>query len=300
MNRSGTLSNTWVFRLILINVLIYLVQGLSTKLVVYFGLIPAFVVTKGYVWQLVTYMFLHGNFWHIFLNMYALMIFGIPIEQEWGSRRFLQYYFFTGVGAGITIFTINMIIGGGNQFVPTIGASGAVFGLLLAFGILYPDAVILIFFVIPMKAKYLVILYGALEFYSLISSGGQSNISHAGHLGGLLFGLAYFLFTRKRKISFRSKIATARFKNEMRRSESKPVSSQSENRTFLENILKKVKTSGYGSLTDDDIQHIKYMEIMYEMDDQLCIEDDFNINDEYCRKCDSLEACILRELKKYM
>ena len=142
---------------------------------------------------------------HIFFNMYALLLFGIPIEQLWGPKKFLIYYFFTGVGAGITIFVMNLVLGDIGFFIPTIGASGAVFGLLLAFGMLFPEAELLVFFFVPMKAKYLVILYGGIELYLQISSGGQSSVSHLGHLGGLVFGLIYFLVTRRKGIEFKAK-----------------------------------------------------------------------------------------------
>ncbi|TAL37402.1 MAG: rhomboid family intramembrane serine protease, partial [Spirochaetes bacterium] len=144
----------WVFKLIGINVVVFLIQmltisyqyaysingqgGQTPVMTFYLGLIPALVVESGYVWQIFSYMFLHNpfGFAHIFFNMYALLIFGLPIEQTWGPRRFLAYYLFCGTGAGLSIFIINVISQGSTYAIPTIGASGAVFGVLLAFGIL--------------------------------------------------------------------------------------------------------------------------------------------------------------------
>ena len=125
MNGTEVYTKSWVIRLIMLNVAVFFVQILfsmgasseaagsfSDTLTIYFGLSPALVIGRFYIWQLFTYMFLHGGFMHLFLNMYALLIFGIPVEQAWGGRRFLVYYLFTGIGAGITILTINIIVGG--------------------------------------------------------------------------------------------------------------------------------------------------------------------------------------------
>lgn len=307
-----TYVKSWVIRLIILNISVFIVQvlfsmlitgdegaSLSDVLTYYLGLRPVLVIEQYYVWQLISYMFLHGGFFHIFLNMYALLIFGMPVEQAWGSRRFMIYYFFTGIGAGLTILIINTYLGGVNYITPTIGASGAVFGLLLAFGMLFPDAEILIFFLIPMRAKFLVILYGGLELYSLIASGGQSPISHTGHLGGILFGIIFFLIIRKRGITFKSKIIRARLNREIDR-KAKPVSTNLSDEHTLEGILRKVKSAGPASLTDDEYQYLRYMEIMSQDVYDMCPEDDFDPDDEYCKKCKNIEACLLRKIKNYL
>ncbi|MDM7913927.1 MAG: rhomboid family intramembrane serine protease [Candidatus Eisenbacteria bacterium] len=187
----GSLS-TVVKLLIAWNVIFFFVQllsgrfvrGLDEWIIFYLGLTPGLVL-HGYVWQLVTYMFLHGGLFHILFNMLALWMFGSELEYLWGSRRFLQYYFFTGIGAGITNVLMQP-----HSLVPTIGASGAIYGLLLAFGMFFPDRQILLYFLFPIRAKYFVILFGAIEFLSLFARDG---IAHFAHLGGLLFG---FLFIK--------------------------------------------------------------------------------------------------------
>ncbi len=314
MNGTGSYTKSWVIRLIVLNIAIFFglqlmlstvgtadrTSSLGDVLTFYLGLRPILVIEKFYIWQLFTYMFLHGGFLHIFLNMYALLIFGIPVEQAWGSRRFLFYYFFTGIGAGIIILIINTALGGVNYITPTIGASGAVFGLLLAFGLLFPDAEILLFFIIPMRAKFLVMLYGGIEIYSLISSSGQSPISHAGHLGGIVFGLIFFLILRKRGFSFKSKILQARFNREHIRKENKTENDAKQHDLILEAILRNLKAEGPGSITDDEYQYIRYMDIMTQDDDELCVEEDFDPSDEYCTKCVHREACLLRQIKKYL
>lgn len=135
-----------------------------------------------HIWQLVTYMFLHAGFGHIFFNLFALWMFGQAIENYWGTNRFTVYYFLTGVGAAL----LHMLIGGGGA--PTLGASGAVYGILLAFGMMFPERPIMLLFPpIPIKAKYFVAIFGAIELISGISR-ANSGVAHFAHLGGMLVG----------------------------------------------------------------------------------------------------------------
>lgn len=173
-------------------------------------------------WQIVTHMFSHGSFFHLFFNMWALWMFGKTLESVWGSKRFLIYFLITGLGAAffhtlvnfiqyapdvaavkdfysvdrINLKLLNTILQPGSQFgaignalrIPTVGASGAVFGILLAFGMLFPNTPLFIIPIpFPIKAKYLVMGYGAVELYLGIS-GQASNIAHFAHLGGMVFG----------------------------------------------------------------------------------------------------------------
>lgn len=136
-------------------------------------------------WQLITYAFLHGGFNHIFFNMFALWMFGLPVEKVWGSRRFAEYYFVCVLGAGVIQLMVQYISG---EVYPTIGASGAVFGLLLAYGVMWPNAkLFLIFFPVPIKAKWFVLIYGAVELIFGVT-GAMPQVAHYAHLGGLLFG----------------------------------------------------------------------------------------------------------------
>ena len=153
---------------------------------------PNQVVHSLAIWQLVTYLFLHSTTdpLHILFNMLALWMFGAEIERTWGTRKFLKYYFICGIGAGVCVVLISVLVGAGAS--PTIGASGAIYGLLLAFGLLFPDAIVF-FLVFPMKAKYLVIIMGALAFFFSIR-GGNGNVSNVAHLGGLLVGFLYMRF----------------------------------------------------------------------------------------------------------
>jgi membrane associated rhomboid family serine protease len=153
------------------------------------ALIPVRVLRDGFVWQLVTYMFLHGSIGHILWNMLALWMFGADLEGTWGTRRFLQFYFFCGVGAGICVVLANYLLPWGNPRVPTIGSSGAIFGILMAYAILYPTRTILFSFLIPIQVKYFVMIIGAIAFLSSFQV--NNGVSEFAHLGGLLFGYIF-------------------------------------------------------------------------------------------------------------
>ncbi len=153
--------------------------------------------------QIVTHMFMHGDITHLFFNMFALFMFGPPIESLWGPRRFLFYYLFAGVGALFlhmfaTYLEIQYFGGPGYRYnIPMLGASGAVFGLLAAFGTLFPNMrIMLLFPPIPMKAKYFVLIYAAIELY-LGFSNFNSGIAHFAHLGGALFGFLLIMYWRR-------------------------------------------------------------------------------------------------------
>jgi len=301
----------WVIKLIVVNIIAYVFQIFTASnqtphamsaLTYYLGLTPALVVEKGFIWQVVSYMFLHSTsgFFHIFFNMYAVLIFGTPIEQEWGSRKFVGYYLFCGAGAGISILLINLISQGGAYHIPTIGASGAVFGLLLAFGVLYPNAEILLFFFIPIKAKYLVMLYGLVELY-LELFGGQSSISHIGHLGGLFFGIVYFLITRRSSIKFRTKMFAARMEKKAAEIAPKIGSTAvQDERAKQKGILARLRQGGAAALSDDEVQYVKYLMIMKDGSSARCDSADYNIDDTYCANCEDADACFIREVKRHM
>lgn len=153
-----------------------------------FGLIPVLVWKKFFIWQLFTYAFLHGGLFHLLFNMFALWMFGCELERHWGSRVFIKYALVTGIGAGISTVIVSP-----NLAVPTIGASGLVYGILLAYGLLFPNRMIYLYFLFPIKAKYFVLIFGALELFASWS-GSTDNIAHLAHLGGMLFGFVYLRY----------------------------------------------------------------------------------------------------------
>jgi rhomboid family protein len=186
---------TGVKWLLISNVAIFILNffgdrvGLSGP-VIFLKLIPVAVVKDFFVWQLVTYAFLHQGFGHIIWNMLALWMFGADIERVWGTRRFVQFYFFCAIGAGICVVIANYVLPWGNPNIPTIGSSGAIFGILLVYAMLFPDRDILFGLLIPIKVKYFVMIVGAVAFLS--SFGVNTGVSNFAHLGGLLFGYLFY------------------------------------------------------------------------------------------------------------
>lgn len=160
------------------------------------ALLNKYIVLQGFgegfmPWQLVTYMFLHANFSHILFNMLALWIFGQSLERLWGTKRFLIYYFLCGIGAGLA----QLLISGGSA----IGASGAVYGILLGFGMMFPNRyIILLIPPIPIKAKYFVAIFGIIELYAGVT-GTESGVAHFAHLGGLVIGFILIKLWRLKK-----------------------------------------------------------------------------------------------------
>jgi membrane associated rhomboid family serine protease len=151
-----------------------------------FGLTPSLVVHNFYLWQLVTYIFLHdtGQFFHILFNMLALWMFGSELENFWGTRQFTKFFFICGIGAGVLTVLLSP-----NSNTVTIGASGAIYGILAAYGILFPNRII-IFLIFPIPAKWFVLGLGVMAFLSSLSASG-SGVAHVAHLGGMLCGLVY-------------------------------------------------------------------------------------------------------------
>ena len=168
-------------------------------------------------YQLVTYMFMHGSFGHLFFNMFALWMFGNTLERIWGPNRFLLFYFVCGIGAGLaqelvqyiqyltTLQGYDNVRIAANHIIPmseylnmltTVGASGAVYGILLAFGMMFPNSTIYIYFAIPLKAKWFVLIYGIIELFAGFTS--VDNVAHFAHVGGMLFGLILILYWKKK------------------------------------------------------------------------------------------------------
>ena len=177
-----------------------------------FSLIPHFVL-KGYFWQLFTYQFLHGGLLHFLVNMFTLWMIGPELEQKWSTQFFIKYYFICATGAGLFIFTMPIILDQ-SLIIPTLGASGAIFGLLLAYAVYWPNRMILIWFIIPIKVKYFVLIIGFISLLLTFQSSGAGGISHIGHMGGLITGYIYLMYKipqlieGKRKMGYTNKIST--------------------------------------------------------------------------------------------
>ena len=170
-----------------------LVPPLGRFLIGVFGLTPELALERLWLWQPVTYLFLHDprGFAHILFNMLVLWMFGVQLERLWGTRFFLRYYFVTGIGAGLATIVAGLLpfaFSDPTYVIPTIGASGAIYGLLMAFALYYPETPILMFFLFPVPAKYFVMIIGAITFLSVPRGGG---VGHIAHLGGLVVGYLY-------------------------------------------------------------------------------------------------------------
>ncbi len=244
---------------------------------VFFRLFALYPLGEGFlVWQLVTYLFLHGGFFHIFFNMLALWFFGVELEHVWGTRRFLTYYFLCGIGAGLSNIFLTPLF---TVPAPTIGASGAIYGVLIAFGMLFPDAPVFIYFLFPIKAKYFVAIFIAIElFYGVTGTG--TGIAHFAHLGGAFVGFIYLMLYRrsipgtgnfmnalttmmddirgklryKRSYGRKNVITDARFTDLGEGPSDRDNKSDrgGVDQSKLDEILDKISASGYDSLTEDE------------------------------------------------
>lgn len=185
--------------LLIINVAVFFVQLLASNLMVggkplgyllniWFALNPLGEGSNFQIWQLITYQFMHGGFAHIFFNMFILWMFGMEVENIWGSKKFLYFYLICGIAAGLAQLFIAPLI---SSPAITIGASGAIFGVMIAFGMLFPDRYIYLWFLIPIKAKYLIGFLFVLEIFWVGDAG--SNVAHLAHLGGALAGFVFIM-----------------------------------------------------------------------------------------------------------
>ncbi len=231
-----------VKNIIIINIIFYVAKislaSLGISLVEYFALHPI-QSSKFYPHQLITHFFMHGSISHLFFNMFALWMFGKTLENIWGPKRFLTYYVVTAIGAALihiaatqyqifmveaqmSLEQVNMVLADGYNALqnlqnflnplmgklnvlyhtPTVGASGAVFGVLLAFGLLFPNTLLYIYFAFPIKAKYFIMIYAVIELYLAILNNENDNVAHFAHLGGMIFGYILLKYWQKNKTRF--------------------------------------------------------------------------------------------------
>ncbi|MCL2167689.1 MAG: rhomboid family intramembrane serine protease [Lentimicrobiaceae bacterium] len=292
-----------VKNLLIINAIIYLATVVfQTRGIDLTGILGLHYFTSQHfeIWQPVTYMFMHGSFGHLFFNMFALWMFGAALENTWGQQKFLTYYMVCGIGAGliqllviglrINVLSQNIsvehlqyiyengtqILNEGKNYIGemgklnaainsvTVGASGSVFGLLLAFGMMYPNNLIYVYFLLPIKAKWFVIIYGAMElFYGV--AGTQDGIAHFAHLGGMLFGFFLILYWNKNNRFFKFKMPSIQKKKNKKYTISsnyqyEPSSMSDDEYNFqkkqneekINRILDKISKNGYESLSKDE------------------------------------------------
>ena len=203
--------------IIIINVLVMIMTSLSGDFM--YENFALFYPTSPFFrwWQPVTHMFMHGGFWHLFFNMYTLYFFGRVLEERWGAKKFLVFYFVTGLGAALIHTGVEWLqmqgwmaqVAEGSlgaqakihalKMTPTVGASGAIYGVLMGFAMLYPDAILsLVFPPVSMKAKWFVLIFGGIELLTGITGTG-GGIAHFAHLGGLIFGYLLIMYWKKKR-----------------------------------------------------------------------------------------------------
>jgi len=270
--------------LLIINVAVFFLQVIANNLMVggkplwyvlnmWFALNPIGGDFNFQIWQLVTYQFMHGGFGHIFFNMFALWMFGMEIENYWGSKKFLTYYLLCGVVAGLFQLFLTPLLG--SAAAVTIGASGAVYGVLIGFALMFPDRYIYLYFLLPIKAKYLIGFLIVLEF--LLVDSAQSNVAHLAHLGGALAGFLFIMFDKnidvplKRMLNISSgygsrsnfqnpfsgisekfrqrsqKIEEAKYYDINQQKDDEEISQEE-----IDRILDKISKSGYQNLTEKE------------------------------------------------
>ncbi len=239
--------------LILTNTGIFLLQQIAGQtnvtIMAYLGLAPKFFVSNFAIWQLVTYMFLHGGIWHLLFNMLFLYMFGVELEEQWGTKEFLKYYFLCGIGAGF----FHLLLSLGDP-TPVVGASGAIYGLIAAFGLLFPNRVLtlLLFFVLPIQilVKYFVLIFfvGMTLYYILFEK--QGVVSHFAHLGGMVVGFAYLKLDWR--LAGMGKWFRRQSTNRRMRIERADRQREEQLRDSVDAILDKINEVGYEKLTDEE------------------------------------------------
>jgi membrane associated rhomboid family serine protease len=237
-------SNSQVKIILIINVAVFLLAHLlrGANWIWFFALTPQLVLRKFMLWQILSYAFLHLDLWHLIINMLMLWFFGPAIEQRWGGPRFLFYYLFCATGAGLCSFIVSF-----NSSIPVIGASGAIFGILVAYAMMFPETVILLFFIFPMKMRHAVLVLAAINLLGAISASG-GGVAYIAHLGGGLFG---YLYLRSEWIRLKtSGLGLGAVKLWWQKKKTKQIQKTTQDiDQDVDQILDKISKQGIGSLS---------------------------------------------------
>lgn len=265
-----------VRQLLIANVIVYLLSQIMGMAIwaSWFGLNPHDVIFGFRIWQPFTYMFLHGGFWHIAMNMLMLWMFGSELESLWGRKEFLRFYIVTGAGAGVfslVPYFLGVLAGYRGAIPSIIGASGAIYAILLAYAVTYPDRKVLVYMLVPIKVKYLMLIMG---FMTFVSVGNGDGISHITHLGGLVVGWFYLRrngryrglnipwrqwFKKLKKIRFVQEDAPRRTGSSGSKPQQKGwhrIQSESEMRKEMDALLDKITRVGYENLSNTEKERL--------------------------------------------
>ena len=230
--------------LLIMNIAVFILMEISGQkniLFQIFGLVPRAVFQEYKLWQTLTYLFIHGGFIHILFNMFVLWMFGKDLEIDWGKNEFLIFYFVCGIGAGLITVLISM-----NSFVPIVGASGAIYGVLVAYGFTYPNRIVYLYGLFPLKVKYLILGLGVIAFFASLSA-AQSSVSHITHLSGMIIGIIYILFNFRWK-KIRLWYIKMRLKS-IQNKQNSPNDEENHIKIQVDKILDKLNDQGWESLT---------------------------------------------------
>ena len=232
--------------LVSVNLTIFFLQTISGKehlLFDLFGLVPQSIWSDFMIWQPFTYLFFHGNIWHVLINMFVLWMFGSELENAWGRKNFIKYYFITGIGAGMVTCLFNL-----QSNIPVVGASGAVYGILLAYGLSFPNRTVYLYGLIPIKSIWFVIAIGILAFLSSFQQ--MTQISHLTHISGMAIG---YVFLKRRwrlnDIWFKIRKKTLEYRiqiEDVKQSKKKVLEKD------IDHILDKIQKVGFKGLSDQE------------------------------------------------
>jgi membrane associated rhomboid family serine protease len=275
--------------LIIANVVVFLIQQIglyipfgenttvSDFIFSLFGLSHKGLILNHRIWQLFTYMFLHFGWMHIIFNLLGLWMFAGDLENLWGTARFVRYYIITGIGAGLCIALLNAYMALSQHFPlssvsVTVGASGAIFALFLAYGMTWPNREVLLFFVLPIKIKYVLIFFGVFSFFATMDSlrDNTNSISHIAHLGGILFGFVILQIWSRRKahkIGLLSKLIKRHHLNRKK----KVIDSRIKAKEMIDDLLEKIAREGISSLTDKEKKDLEWARKNYYPPDEETI-----------------------------
>ncbi len=242
--------------LVIANIAVFLLSYIvGGKFYDLFGLVPEHVLQDRWVWQPVTYLFIHGNFMHLLFNLFAMWMFGMPAEGQWGQWEFLRYFFICGLGAAAASIALAP-----HSPIPVIGASGPIYGLLVAYAMLFPDAVVYLYFLIPVKAAHMAILFGFIEFFAG-TTGATPGVARFAHLGGMITGYLYLRWWWIAKIKLKGLWGRlgGRVPALPRLSSRRPIPArrpevpvEDASMSEIDRILDKILVSGLDSLTEDE------------------------------------------------
>tara|TARA_A100001037_G_scaffold306768_1_gene355267 strand:- start:24577 stop:25404 length:828 start_codon:yes stop_codon:yes gene_type:complete len=219
------------------------ISGAESLFFPLFGLVPKLVWSQFMLWQPFTYLFFHGGVWHVLINMFVLWMFGSELERLWGKVHFLRFYFITGIGAGLLTMLFGL-----DSITPIVGASGAVYGILLAYGLTYPNRTIYLYGIIPIKSLWFIIGIGTIAFISSFDGGSQ--ISHLTHLSGMVIG--YFVLKKPVRLNdlwFSIRKRTMEYKVQQ---QEKKFSEQQAIELDIDRILDKIHREGFDSLSEEE------------------------------------------------